>query len=175
MKRAFRLAVSLLAIAICGAATPATAGGNGRAMHSAYGKPPIAGGLHVGQRRRHGFGHRGMRPAFKFAGYGHAALHRHNQIIVINNRVVVETPKVSAAPSVADLPVVVGIRRPPVSDPVIHQLGRSFNPVGSHSRHHHGNGWHGEQAQRQSLPRQARWAESPKVESGARIIIVRGR
>jgi hypothetical protein len=57
------------------------------------------------------------------------------QTFVINNNVVINAPR-SGPPTVSELPVVMGIRRTPSADPIIHQVGRSFSVTSVRTHQH---------------------------------------
>ena len=102
-----------------GAAISAQASGSFRPIH---GGKQIATGFVPSHHLNVGPRHREARPAFRFAGYGYVPVYRHGPVVVINNRVVIDLPRPRGVQAVTDLPVVMGIMRQPVADPVLYQV-----------------------------------------------------
>ena len=156
MKLTTCVALVLATVLLHGAAMPVAAAGSMRPVQTGQG---VSGGSKPHHHRHVGNRHGHIRPAFRFAGFGYAPSYRYDPAIVINNRVVINVTRPGAVQTMADLPVVMGIRRQPAADPVIHQVGRSFDVAGLQEHRHPG--------QRRSMAR-SQWSES------SRIIVVRG-
>ncbi len=169
MKSILCVALGLATGLLHGAAMSAHAAGGLRPVHGGH---TISTGFHTPHHRYVGTHHREARPAFRFAGYGYAPPYRHGPVIVITNRVVIDVPRPRAVQNVAQLPVVMGIRRPPVSDPVIHRVGGGFTVVGMqpHRQFVQHRGMARERISNTHSPDQARGAGSDR----SRIIVVRG-
>jgi hypothetical protein len=163
------VAMALATGLLLGAPMSAHAAGSFRPVH---GGQKVASGFHAPHHRMVGTRHHEARPAFRFAGYGYAPPYRLAPAIVINNRVVINVPRPGAVQNVADLPVVMGIRRPPVADPVIHRVGGGFTVVGLHAHHQSVERWRRarQMASSAPMPDQALSAGSDR----SRIIVVRG-
>ncbi|MGL4441068.1 MAG: hypothetical protein ACRCUE_17540 [Bosea sp. (in: a-proteobacteria)] len=67
---------------------------------------------------------------------------RRTQNLTVNTTVVINAPRPGIA-TVTELPVMMGIRRAPSADPVIHQVGRSFSVTSLHTHRSSGQRWRG--------------------------------
>ena len=185
MKRIICVALTLAAGMIQGAGISAQASGSIRPAHAAVGGHGAGAGFHPLVHRhaaiRHaGIRHAGVHPPFRFAGFGYAPAYRSAPVIVIDNRVILNVPRPRLIPTVAELPVVMGIRRQPAADPVIHQVGRSFTVATMQTDEHPGQrrsrsreqvtGYQGQHIS--SQPKSARLRNSGPVSSD--IMVVRG-
>ncbi len=172
MKQIICVAMTFAAGLFHQAGVSAQASGSFRPVHAAHGSPS---GLHAPHVRSAGIGHGHARPAFRFAGFGHVPSYRYGPTIVIDNRVVINAPRARTIPTVAELPVVMGIRRQPVADPVIHQVGRSFTAVTLQPHQRAGQRWNRQHDQRAGSGIQSPHAQSGyQGSTGSRIVVVRG-